>query len=76
MLVISRKPGESFFIGENIEVVVLETMGDKVKLGISAPRDIRVIRRELKDTESINREAAGSHADTGALSRALFEKNS
>ena len=55
MLVISRKAGESFLIGDNIEVTIFETSGDKVKLGISAPKDIRVIRRELKETESINR---------------------
>ena len=41
MLVISRKPGESFLIGEDIEITVFEVSGDKVKLGISAPRDIR-----------------------------------
>jgi len=74
MLVISRKAGESFLIGDNIEVTIFETSGDKVKLGISAPKDIRVIRRELKETESINREAAGSNVDTGALCMALFEK--
>ncbi|MPM27919.1 Translational regulator CsrA [bioreactor metagenome] len=74
MLVISRKAGESFIIGDNIEVTVFETSGDKVKLGISAPRDIKVIRSELRETETINREAACSNVDTGALRRAIFEK--
>lgn len=74
MLVISRKAGESFLIGDNIEITIFETSGDKVKLGISAPKDIRVIRKELRETESINREAASSTVDIGALDRALFEK--
>lgn len=74
MLVISRKSGESFLIGDNIEITIFEASGDKVKLGISAPKDIRVIRKELKETESINREAASSTVDIGALGRALFEK--
>jgi len=46
MLIISRRPGESFFIGDNIEVVILEA-GSHVRVGINAPRDIEILRTEL-----------------------------
>ncbi|SDN20900.1 carbon storage regulator [Acetanaerobacterium elongatum] len=58
MLVISRKINEGIVIGENIELVIVDITGDKVKLGINAPREIRVIRNELLQTEQVNREAA------------------
>ena len=40
MLVLTRKPGQSIMIGEGIEVQVLSVSGEKVRLGISAPRDV------------------------------------
>lgn len=47
MLVLSRKNGESIMIGDDIEVTVLSNDGAKVRLGISAPSDIPVHRREI-----------------------------
>ena len=47
MLVLSRKPGESIDIGEETTVTVLEVRGDRVRLGIVAPKEIRVVRTEL-----------------------------
>jgi carbon storage regulator len=47
MLVLSRRPGEALRIGEDVEVTVVEVKGDMVRLGIQAPRDIQVWRREL-----------------------------
>ena len=47
MLVLSRKAGEKLFIG-NITVVVTKVSGDRVTLGIEAPRDVKVLRGELK----------------------------
>jgi carbon storage regulator len=58
VLMIRRRCGESIFVGENIEIHVLEVAGNRVKLGISAPRDVLVLRNELKLTEEFNREAA------------------
>ena len=49
MLVLSRKKNESVVINDNIVVTVLEIRGDKVRLGIEAPRDIPVHRREVFD---------------------------
>jgi carbon storage regulator len=58
VLMIRRRCGESIFVGENIEIQVLEVAGNRVKLGISAPRDVLVLRDELKLTEDFNREAS------------------
>jgi len=48
MLVLSRKKDESITIGENITITVVEIFGDKVRLGITAPPDIRIDRKEIR----------------------------
>ena len=48
MLVLSRKPGESIVINSNIEVTVISIGKGRVKIGISAPDDLRILRSELK----------------------------
>jgi carbon storage regulator len=63
MLVLSRRPGQSILIGKDIEVVVLGSDGVQVRVGIRAPREITVLRRELlKQVEEENRRAS-----TGSL---------
>ena len=66
MLVLSRKKNESIVINEDIVVTIVEIRGDKVRLGIDAPRDIPVHRREV--LEAILREQqladAGSASDS------------
>jgi carbon storage regulator len=47
MLVLTRKSDESIMIGDDIEVRVLSIRGEKVRLGIQAPRDTRVLRKEV-----------------------------
>ncbi len=47
MLALTRKKGESLVINNNIEVTILEIRGDQIKLGISAPRDVSVYRKEV-----------------------------
>ena len=47
MLVLTRKANQSIMIGDDIEVSVLSVMGEKVRIGIQAPRDIPVYRREV-----------------------------
>jgi carbon storage regulator len=49
MLVLSRKKDEKIIIGDNITVMVIEIRGDKVRLGIEAPKDITVHRQEVYD---------------------------
>ena len=47
MLVLSRGEGQVITIGDNIRVTIVEVRGDKVRVGIDAPRDVQVIRAEL-----------------------------
>jgi carbon storage regulator len=47
MLVLSRKPGEKVVIGNGITVTVVEAQGHRVRLGIDAPADVRILRGEL-----------------------------
>lgn len=60
MLIISRKPGESFVINDNIEINILEVQNDKIRIGIKAPKHVRVLRKELFETEKANKEASRS----------------
>lgn len=62
MLILSRKLGESLFINEDIEIKIVEVLGEKVKIGISAPREVRILRSELRQTLESNKEAASSVA--------------
>lgn len=49
MLILTRKSGQQLIIGDNIIVRVLEIKGDFVKIGIDAPKDVRVHRQEVYD---------------------------
>jgi carbon storage regulator len=60
MLVLTRKPGQSIMIGDGVEIQVLAVAGEKVRLGITAPRDVSIFRNEVY--ERIESEAA-SHDD-------------
>jgi len=47
MLALSRKKSEAIVIGNNVEITVLEVRGDQVKLGISAPKEVPIYRKEV-----------------------------
>ncbi|MBO5259642.1 MAG: carbon storage regulator CsrA [Agathobacter sp.] len=47
MLALTRKKGEALVINNNIEITVLDVRGDQIKLGISAPKDVPVYRKEV-----------------------------
>jgi carbon storage regulator len=49
MLVLSRQRDESIMIGDDVEIIIVDVRGDKVRLGITAPKDIPVHRREIYD---------------------------
>ena len=59
MLVLTRKSNQSIMIGDDIEVSVLSVMGEKVRIGIQAPRDIPVFRKEVYLEIQQERVAAG-----------------
>jgi carbon storage regulator len=70
MLVLTRKANQSIMIGDNIEVSVLSVLGEKVRLGIQAPRDVPVFRKEVfLEIQAQNLEAAG--ASPSSLDEAL-----
>ena len=56
MLVVTRKTDESLTISDNIEITVLEIGKDRVKIGISAPKDVKIIRNELRDAQDMNKD--------------------
>ena len=56
MLVLSRQRDESIMIGDDVEIIIVDVRGDKVRLGITAPKSIAVHRREIYD--AIQREKA------------------
>jgi carbon storage regulator len=60
MLVLTRKTNQSIMIGDEIEVSVLAVSGDKVRIGIAAPRDVPVFRKEVY--LSIQQERVGTPA--------------
>lgn len=64
MLVLTRKSNQSIMIGDDIEISVLSIMGEKVRIGIQAPRDIPVFRKEVY--LEIQNERDGETADAGA----------
>jgi len=64
MLVLSRQRDESIIIGDNVQITVVDIRGDKVRLGIEAPAEISVHRKEVFDAiQRENRKAAGLSAD-------------
>lgn len=71
MLVITRKKDEGFLIGDNIKVTVVEISRDRVKLGIDAPNDIKIIRNELYDTEKFNMQAAVNKPSADLLAKIM-----
>jgi len=64
MLVISRKAGEALLIGDQIKISIISLGGDKVAVGIDAPKDIRIIREELAQTIETNKVSGGQSGRT------------
>jgi carbon storage regulator len=71
MLVLTRKTGQSIMIGEGVEVQVLAVAGEKVRLGITAPRDVSIFRNEVYDR--IETEASQGEAEVDAGTNAVVE---
>ena len=64
MLVLTRKTNQSIMIGDEIEISILSVAGDKVRIGIAAPRDVGVFRKEVY--ASIDADGAGPAAAADA----------
>jgi carbon storage regulator len=65
MLVLSRKPTGKILIGEDIEIEILAVNGNKVRIGITAPRNVAVNRHEVVERNR-RKEAAEPHRDVAA----------
>ncbi|MCE9607103.1 MAG: carbon storage regulator [Planctomycetia bacterium] len=74
MLVLTRKLDQQIQIGEGIVVTVLQVKGNSVKIGISAPRDVRVLRGELEPKNEEAPERKMSPVDTTARSARLTDE--
>ena len=71
MLVLTRKTGQSIMIGDGVEVQVLSVAGEKVRLGITAPRDVSIFRNEVYDR--IESEASQGEEEVEAGTDAVVE---
>jgi carbon storage regulator len=60
MLILSRKKDESIIIGDNIEISIVDIKGDHVKLGIQAPKNVKVYRQEVYNAILKENEAAAN----------------
>ncbi len=79
MLVLTRKSNQSIMIGDDIEVSVLAIMGEKVRIGIQAPRDIPVFRKEVYleiQQERVGTAGKGAREEVDAALRGLGESAS
>lgn len=66
MLVLSRKEGERLVIGDNIVVTINRISGNRVTLGIEAPRDVRIVRGELDQRDAEERPVAAPYPNASA----------
>ena len=74
MLVIRRRAGESIRIGDDVEIEVIDCGPHRVKLGIRAPREVPVIRNEVRLTREQNLAAARSMKLFGELAQKVFRR--
>ncbi|MBA2546434.1 MAG: carbon storage regulator CsrA [Solirubrobacterales bacterium] len=69
MLVLTRKPGQSIIIGDDIEVQILSVAGEKVRLGITAPREVGIFRDEVYERIEAGEAPASSNGNGSGESR-------
>jgi len=58
MLVLTRKPGEKIFIGDNVSLTVVEVKGDSVRIAVDAPREVKIYRGEIYEAIIAENKAA------------------
>ena len=75
MLILSRKVDEKIKIGDNITITLIEVRGDQVKIGVEAPKNVKVFRQEVFNAiQTENREADANSQTLEALSKFLGGK--
>ena len=73
MLVLSRRVGEKLLIGDDIEVVILDSRGDGVRIGINAPRDMKIHRAEVAEAVKEAVPESAHHVDVAAAMALLAQ---
>lgn len=72
MLALSRKKNEALIVNNNVEITILEIKGDQVKIGITAPKEVPIYRKEVYlQIQNANQEAAADAAGLAALKNLL-----
>jgi len=75
MLVLSRKKGQSIMIGNDIEISIVDVQGEQVRLGINAPRDVSIHRKEVfEEIAAQNRQAAATPVSPDTISSIKIHK--
>lgn len=75
MLILTRKENQSIMIGDNIEITIVNIKGDHVKIGINAPSNIKVFRKEIfEEIQNANKEASNVNPTTIKDIGSLFKK--
>lgn len=75
MLILTRKRNESIVINDNIEITVLESDDGKVKLGIQAPKSVKVHRKEVYDQIALENKEASTMKVSSETLKALLKKD-
>ncbi len=77
MLILTRKKDDCIMIGDDIELWIVDIRGDTVKLGVKAPKDVKVYRHEVfREIQKANREAVSSPVELPELGTDLMQKGS
>lgn len=58
MLILQRKTGQSFVIGDDIEITIQEISGGRVRISVDAPKNVQILRKELLEAKNENHSAA------------------
>ena len=74
MLILSRRPGESLTIGDEITITVVGVSGNQIRLGINAPRAVRVLREEIYKAMHEENRAAASALDSEKRLEEVFQQ--
>jgi carbon storage regulator len=75
MLVLTRKKDQAIMLGDNIEITILEIKGDQIRLGIAAPKDLTILRKELYiEVTQENQAALNINVDLEILSEMLIKQ--
>ena len=73
MLILSRKINEKIIIGEDVSITIIEIRGDQVKIGVEAPKSIKVFRQEIYEAiQKENKAAATSQVSMDNLSELIL----